>query len=766
MAINNAGLDSNGRPTFTYTVVEGDGDTGNLAIAGIDSTDGSIDGLTELNFATPISAVSGNGIHSEIAAIDVNGDGKLDLLTANEFMSTVSILLGDGTGNFSSPTQVPFGSGAYGLFGFSTGDINGDGKLDLLAINISDNSVSVRLGDGAGHFSSGADVSVGSNDFTMALGDVNGDGKLDMVTGGAGVTLWLGDGAGGFSDPTSVLSSGFGAVLADVNRDGKIDLLASTGTSIVVRLGDGAGSFSGSGSVSMGSNLPSYFTVVDLNGDGKVDLLSQHNSSNLVSVRLGNGAGGFSGTTQLTFADRVSDIAVGDMNGDGKVDVVAANGGNVSVRLGDGAGNFSGSTDISVATSIDVVNLADVNRDGKLDILASYNGTTWVLLNTSQRSASFDDATITTADGVQTGRGVDATRPDAPDLALTHDNGSSSTDFLTNDGSLTVGKETGATLSYVVDGGEASATYDPTALAEGEHTVEVRQADAAGNISATSTITFTLDRTAPPAPTVVLSHDTGTSSTDGVTNDGSLTITGLEDGATLSYVVNDGEASATYDPSTFDDGHYTVKVFQTDTAGNVSLAGTVSFTYDLTIGPPEPYLANDTGSASNDFVTNDATLSIAGVEDGATLSYIIDGGPATATYDPTTLSDGEHTIKMKQTDAAGNVSFFYGTITFTLDRSKPNAVGLALASDTGKSATDKITSNGALTISGRESGATLSYIVDGGTASTTYDPSALANGTHTVKVIQTDVAGNVSSAGSLTFTLDKVAPTVAGVTTS
>ncbi len=100
------------------------------------------------------------------------------------------------------------------------------------------------------------------------------------------------------------------------------------------------------------------------------------------------------------------------------------------------------------------------------------------------------------------------------------------------------------------------------------------------------------------------------------------------------------------------------------------------------------------------------------------------------------------------------------------DKAKPATPVLTLTSDTGSSATDKITSNGALTVAGKESGTTLRYVVDGGTASSTYSPSKLSDGNHTVKVTQVDKSGNVSSSGSITFTLDTKAPTVAGVSTS
>ncbi len=352
-----------------------------------------------------------------------------------------------------------------------------------------------------------------------------------------------------------------------------------------------------------------------------------------------------------------------------------------------------------------------------------------------------------------------------PTLALTTDTGESATDKITSDGALTVSdKESDATLSYIVDDGTASNTYDPTALADGTHTVKVFQTDTAGNISSTDSITFTLDRTTPDTPTLALTTDTGESATDKITSDGALTVTGKESGATLSYIVDGGEASGTYDPSALADGSHTVKVFQTDAAGNVSSTRSFTFTLDKTIAIPSLALTSDTGKSATDKITSNGALTISGKENGATLSYIVDGGTASSTYDPSALSNGIHTVQVIQTDAAGNVST--GNITFTLDRAKPATPTLALTTDTGKSATDKITSNGALAVTGKESGATLSYIVDGGTASSTYNPSALANGSHTVKILQTDLAGNVSSTGSITFTLDRAAPTVTGVTTS
>ncbi|WP_421590319.1 beta strand repeat-containing protein [Shinella sp. M27] len=851
-----AGFDTNGRPTFVYTIAEGDGDTSDLSVTGVDTTDGTVDGRdAELSFGTPTSVDVGSS-PSSVRAVDVNGDGKLDLVTAN--YNSVSVRLGDGEGGFSGSTNI---AGGNGLRSVVVADVNGDGKLDILTANFNSSSVSVRLGDGDGGFSDATNINVGYGPFSLSVADVNGDGKLDLLTPNYDYTISvrLGDGTGNFSGSTEIpIGTAPSICVADVNGDGKLDILApnmETDT-ISVRLGDGAGGFSGSTEVVVGSD-PYSVAAADMNGDGKLDIVAVNQAGATVSVRLGDGAGGFSGSTEMSVGGGPISVAIGDMNGDGKLDVVTANqtGKSVSVLLGNGTGGFSGSTEIAVGGSYQVysVAVADVNGDGKLDILATRaNASVAVLLNTSHGRSPFDGSTVSTADGADTGRGVDATRPVAPTVVLTHDSGTSSSDGLTNDGSLTItgvedgatlsyivnggeasstydsstfddgdyvvqvlqtdaagnvslagtvsftydltigspesylandngsasndfvtndatlslaGVEDGATLSYIIDGGAATATYDPTALSDGEHTIKMKQTDAAGNVSFFyGTITFTLDRSKPTTPTLTLTSDTGKSATDKITSNGALTITGKESGATLSYIVDGGTASSTYDPNALANGSHTVKVLQTDTAGNVSSAGSLTFTLDKSIATPTLALTSDTGKSATDKITSNGALTISGKESGATLSYIVDGGTASTTYNPSALANGTHTVQVIQTDAAGNVST--GSITFTLDRAKPATPTLALTADTGKSATDKITNNGALTITGKETGATLSYIVDGGTASSTYNPNALTNGSHTVKILQTDLAGNVSSAGSLTFTLDKAAPTVTKITTS
>ena len=114
-----------------------------------------------------------------VAVADVNGDGKLDLLSANNGNNTVSVRLGNGDGTFSGTQEVPVGSNPSSV---AVGDVNGDGKLDLLSANGGSDTVSVRLGNGDGTFSGTQEVPVGSIPYSVAVGDVNGDGRLDLLT--------------------------------------------------------------------------------------------------------------------------------------------------------------------------------------------------------------------------------------------------------------------------------------------------------------------------------------------------------------------------------------------------------------------------------------------------------------------------------------------------------------------------------------------------------------------------------------------------------
>ena len=363
----------------------------------------------------------------------------------------------------------------------------------------------------------------------------------------------------------------------------------------------------------------------------------------------------------------------------------------------------------------------------------------------------------------------------APTLALASDTGSSGTDNITTNGVVNVtGLEDGAAWQYSVDNGNTWTTGSDGKIAatvfhEGVNTVQVKQTDKAGNVSSPGSLTFTIDTIAAP-PSLTLANDTGSSNSDKITNNGVVNVTGLEDGATWQYSVNGGEwtngSGSSIAASAFTaDKEYTVQVKQTDKAGNVSSAGSLTFTLDTVAAPPSLTLANDTGSSNSDKITSNGVVNVTGLEDGATWQYSVNGGAWTngsgaSIAASVFATDKEYTVQVKQTDKAGNVSS-PSSLTFTLD-TVANAPSLTLANDTGSSNSDKITNNGGVNVTGLEDGATWQYSVDGGewtngSGASIAASAFAANQVNTMQVKQTDKAGNVSSPGSLTFTLDTVA---------
>jgi VCBS repeat-containing protein len=137
---------------------------------------------TPVSFTGPTNFTAGDGPVS-VAVGDFNGDGKPDLAVANElslFPSNVSVLLGSATGSFGGPTNFPVGDFTF-PFSVAVGDFNGDGKPDLVVANEFSNNVSVLLGNGTGGFTGPTNFTAGSGPASVAVGDFNGDGKPDLA---------------------------------------------------------------------------------------------------------------------------------------------------------------------------------------------------------------------------------------------------------------------------------------------------------------------------------------------------------------------------------------------------------------------------------------------------------------------------------------------------------------------------------------------------------------------------------------------------------
>jgi len=259
----------------------------------------------------------------------------------------------------------------------ASGDLNSDGRTDLVVINRADDEIIVFLGNSSGVPTKTKLTSV--DDPTNAgVGDFNRDGKMDLaITHGefstAGVSILIGDGSGGFGPPTNFpISTWRHLVVADFNNDGNADVfLSEDGSSLgQILLGNGTGGLSGGANVS--ASFARRAVPGDFNKDGKLDLALVGDGATFVSVILGDGLGGFSAPKTFPVSNGARFIATADFNNDGNLDLVTAghiNG--ISVLAGDGAGSFGAATEVNLGFSTATVVVADFNGDSKPDVAVS-----------------------------------------------------------------------------------------------------------------------------------------------------------------------------------------------------------------------------------------------------------------------------------------------------------------------------------------------------------------------------------------------------------
>jgi hypothetical protein len=273
-----------------------------------------------------------------VAVGDFNGDGRRDLVVANEISVNVSILLGNGNGTFGAATNFAVGTGPQSV---AVGDFNGDGKQDLAVANQLSNNVSILLGNGNGTFGAATNFAAGTGPLSVAVGDFNGDGKQDLATANqfsGNVSILLGNGNGTFGAATNfgAGSAPFSVAVGDFNGDGRQDLaVANQGSANVsILLGNGNGTFGAATNFGAGS-APFSVAVGDFNGDGRQDLAVVNQGSANVSILLGNGNGTFGAATNFAAGTGPLSVAVGDFNGDGRQDLAVANqfSDNVSILL-------------------------------------------------------------------------------------------------------------------------------------------------------------------------------------------------------------------------------------------------------------------------------------------------------------------------------------------------------------------------------------------------------------------------------------------------
>jgi len=316
---------------------------------------------------------TGSGPQTSTMA-DVNNDGWPDVITANAFDNSISVLINGGNGIYLSHVDYPAGTTAAGV---TAADLNHDGNQDLIVPAKGDDKVGILFGDGTGAFNSKVDYATGSNPIMATLGFLNADSYLDLIVvnrNSSTVSVRLGA-AGGTFGPKTDYATGLTPVYAiavDVNRDNISDVVVANynSSSISILLGDGSGGLLPKVDIAMTAQVlsvtPGYF-----NADNIVDLAVARSTQNRVRVLFGNGNGTFTTGPDLITGTMPYSVKAGDINMDGLTDIAVSNqtSATISVFYGSGTGTFAPKVDWTTGGAPTGASILDVTGDGEPDLV-------------------------------------------------------------------------------------------------------------------------------------------------------------------------------------------------------------------------------------------------------------------------------------------------------------------------------------------------------------------------------------------------------------
>jgi len=403
---------SSGNQTGNSFTDNGSGLT-NIPLSGL--ADGGVLGLVTngVSFRYAGSAPVGDYPKAMVAATNINGLGHVDLVAANYIDQTLTVLTNNGHGGFATYATLPVAGYPYAV---AAADVNGDGRVDLICVfssyYVSYNTLCILTNNGNGGFGFYTNVTVGNNPNSVVATDINGDGQVDLVcANGSDNTLSImtnnGHGFFGLYATPAVGIEPSSVVAADLNDDGQVDLACVNyeDNTVSVLINTGNKTFR-SATYSAGTG-PWYLAAADVNGDGSVDLVAGDYYDGTVTVltNLSNGsfllASAFA-SPNTPGGNGISIAGVVDVNGDGKPDLVCCDSdnyygsyGGLQIFLNPGNGNFAASQEMDIfsvnGTSIVAYSglVLDLNGDGKPDLaIGTYNPDSLVVLTNTTGSSS------------------------------------------------------------------------------------------------------------------------------------------------------------------------------------------------------------------------------------------------------------------------------------------------------------------------------------------------------------------------------------------
>jgi hypothetical protein len=630
----------------------------NRPVTGVDVSDFTLSG-TVAGTIGPVVNIDGSTYAVTVSNIAGFGPLGLNLIDDGTIRDAGNRMLWSSTPAFVQLPQLSLPTPPSGL---ATGDLNADGKMDIVTRNATGgiHAANVLLGNGDGTFRIAATIPLDRAPSFVLITDINGDGKPDVLISAfsystRALIVLLGRGDGTFQPRFDVTTDGTSYFdIGDINGDAKKDIVALTGSinsgPVALRLGNGDGTFQPISNLNA-TFTPSWLKLSDFNADGKFDLVSTNRANGTMGVWLGNGDGSFKPPMTFDVGPQATTVsstgAAADLDADGKIDLVIANdGAALSVLRGNGDGTFKPRLSYSIGFGQSrSIAVADVNGDGRLDLIAL--GTDSISNNLVRVLLGNGDGTFMASTTFAPGAfpnqlaAADFNGDGRPDIAVALENSIGGLSVLLNGNGATSGQV------IVIDPFSplASITTQPPAISGGSATFGFTADDSTGGYSS------------------------------GVHH--------------LEYQLEGGAFTAASNPLTLSglaDGTHTLTVRAVDNAGNVGPAASKTWQVDAT-GPVAQLTATPPpvsgGSATFTFSASDPV--VASVSSGvARIEYRLDGGSFLAAPGPvnlTNLANGNHTVTVRAVDAAGNVGAGID-FTWLVDISQPSLQSITRLSPT------------------------------------------------------------------------------------
>ncbi len=341
---------SPGLNNYAFAIADINGDGNQDILTPFSLLAGNGKGTFTVKSGTEFPGITGSNAGQIIRTADLNNDKKIDaVVTTVSGTAKPQVFLNTGAGKFKAGATLP----VQNAIDVNIADFNGDKIPDLALLSYTPGSgiaVHVLLGKGKGTFNSPLAVTLPAEAAKSTGGriysaDIDHDGKIDLVvlnvgdfqnSENGGTYVLLGNGKGGFTlsaDLTDVPNP-YDAAIGDFNKDGKLDLVVSTTdfngsltAPPMIFLGSGTGTFGAGKSLPTVSQIPMHLAAADFNGDGKLDIvLGSCCGLATTSILLGKGSGTFQPEQILQVAESPAQIAVGDLNGDNRPDIVTYSG--------------------------------------------------------------------------------------------------------------------------------------------------------------------------------------------------------------------------------------------------------------------------------------------------------------------------------------------------------------------------------------------------------------------------------------------------------